>query len=229
MHRLATNPPLYLVDPHDVEEGRLPSPVRLYQSKAEEVLHWARTYLCRSHTALGRDGPVCPYAQSSLDRALFWLNIYPGTYPTLEDVHDTIISFRDWFKELAPRDGREKDYKTILVMFPELAVTPVPNVIDMVQSTLRSEFISQGFMLGQFYANCQESGVWNPEFKPFCSPVPLLAIRSMVHMDAIFMKRDSASLAAYLARFGHAVPARFQLAVRQAALGFGLDYAPRET
>src|SRR5881628_3960759 len=57
--------------------------------------------------------------------------------------------------------------------------------------------------------------------------VPLLAIRNMVRTDAPFLTNDAISLSAYLARFGHDVPARLQAKVLDAARAHGLSFDSR--
>lgn len=215
---------LYLLHPGEIDEGVLPDEIRAYQAKAKVVVGWARTYLCRPHPSLGRDGPVCPYTEASLQRAFFWLTIYQGSNPTLEEISAVVNKYRDWFVQLAPAAGKDAEYKTILILFPDLAPGTAPRIIDVVQAALKPEFVTQGLMIGQFYDSCDQPGLWNQNFRPLCSSVPLLAIRHMVRTDAAFLTNDALSLAAYLQRFGHDVPIRLQPAVRAAACIFGLKY-----
>ena len=126
--------------------------------------------------------------------------------------------------ELEPTMGKEAQYKTILVLFPDLEPSQSPGIIDTIQSTLKPEFIPKGLMIGQFYPSCEEPALWNHDFRPLRSPVPLLAIRHMVPTDFPFLKKDAGWLAAFLQQFGSDVPSRLQTAVREAALGFGLEY-----
>jgi hypothetical protein len=77
-------------------------------------------------------------------------------------------------------------------------------------------------MIGQFYDGCEEPAIWNRDFRPLASPVPLLAIRNMVRTDAPFLVKDAVSLEAYLRQFGDDVPGRLRPMVHDAALGLGL-------
>jgi len=220
----STDPTLYLLEPHDVERDLLPSYVKVYETQVTEIIDWAHTYLCHSHVELGRDGPVCPYTQPSLNQELFWLTVHPGHNPTLEEVCVIVMKYREWFLELEPATGKQAQYKTILILFPDLAPAQAPDIIDTIQSQLKPEFIAQGLMIGQFHARCEEPALWSHDFRPLRSPVPLLAIRSMVPTDFPFLKKDAGWLATYLQRFEHAVPGRLQAAVHEAALGFRLEY-----
>jgi len=218
----AADPTLFLFQARDVEDESLPGDLARYKTQVRKVTEWARAYLTRPHAALGRDGPVCPYTEPSLQRSLFWLTVYSGSDPSVEDVSPTIGRYGDWFQQLDPVTGKDAEYKAILVLFPELQPARV-SLIDEVQRSLKPRFTRRGLMLGQFHERCDEPALWNPSFKPLRCRVPLLAIRSMVRTDAPFLMRDAASLSAYLQWFGSDMPVRLRGAVREAALGFGLE------
>jgi hypothetical protein len=219
----STDPTLYLLDPDDIEHGRPPDHLKPYRAHAEAVVDWARTYLCQPNAALGREGPVCPYAEPSLKRTLFWLAVYARPDPTFGEVSAVVTKYRQWFVELEPVLGREAEYKAILILFPNLAPDQAPEMIDAVQMALKPEFTAEGLMIGQFHAVSEEPALWNPDFRPLRCMVPLLAIRSMVRTDAPFLMKDAHSLAAYLKRYRHDVPSKLRPAVREAALRFGLE------
>lgn len=218
------DPALYLLDQHDVARGELPAHVREYCSHAAQAMAWVQGYLCQPHPALGRDGPVCPYTGPALKRGLFWLTIYPGEV-MVDKLSDLVMRYRDWFLALHPTTGREAEYKSLLILLPDVAPQRATDVVDGIQAALRPAFTARGLMIGQFHARCGEPGLWNPRFRPLRSPLPLLAIRYMVRGDAPFLTTDAVSLAGYLRRFGDDVPGRLDPAVRAAARSFGLAYA----
>ena len=171
-----TDPSLCLFDLRDVEGGALPEPMKPYQTPMAEVVNWAHTYLCRPHPALGREGPVCPYTEVSLKRSLFWLTVHPGGSPKLEEAAAVVTRYMECFLELEPVVGREAEYKTILILFPDLPAPAYADVIDALQIALKPQFVSRGLMIGQFHCACEEPGLWNRGLRPLRSPVPLLAI-----------------------------------------------------
>jgi hypothetical protein len=219
----ATKPPLYLLVPSDVRSGALPETAAGYQGALEEVMRWADEYLCRRHPELGRGGPVCPYTRPSLDRDLLWLTVYPGANPPLDELSAAVDGYGRWFTRLPPASGHDAQYKAILILLPDLAAERAPDVIDVVHAALKPGFVAGGLMLGQFYPGCERPGLWNPEFRPLSSTVPLLTIRHMVPPDAGFLNDEARFLAAYLARFGDAVPGRLQGLVDEATHRLGLD------
>jgi hypothetical protein len=218
----STDPALYLLHPREVADESLPGRVRIYEGQMREVVEWARSYLGHPHAALGREGPVCPYTEPSLQRSLFWLTVFPGRAPAQEDMSTVVRKYRDWFSELEPVSGKDAESKAIVILFADLDPAYLW-LIDAVQASLKPQFIREGLMLGQFHERCDEPALWNPSFRPLRCSVPLLAIRTMVRTDAPFLTKDAGSLRSYLQRFGHDVPGRLRDTVRDAARRFGLE------
>ncbi len=222
MRVLPADPACYLIGPADLEQGSLPDHAEKYRKSIEEIVTWARAFLCNPHPDLGREGQVCPYTRPSLDRELFWLTVYPAQNPTVEEVRSVIMKYQQWFLEMEPVAGREAQYKTILLLFPDLAPEMAPGIIDLIQATLKPEFVSKGLMIGQFHFGSDEPGLWNDNFRPLRTTVPLLAIRHMVPTDFPFLKKDRGWVKSYLQQFGYNIPKRVRAAVTDTALSFGL-------
>lgn len=209
---LRTHP---LVEPADFAAPALPDEVSAYESQLRTVFAWANDYLCGPHPDLGRRGAVCPFTDTSLQRGLFYLSVHPGTPGHPDELAALLLGYRDWFTELEPKRGPDAQFKTIVVLFPDLTEF---GVVDRAQELLKPQYTRDGLMLGEFHPGPpQKSGLWNPEFRPLHSPVPLLAIRHMVPTDFPFLRDDDATVAAYLQRFGDRVPAHLREHVRAAA------------
>ena len=222
MSTIVTPPPLYIIEPGDIRAVSLPPEIAPYRLCVEKILTWAHTYLCQPHGDLGREGPICPYAEKSLSRGLFWMAVFSEPNPTLNDLAEMLRRYGDLFLQLEPLSPLEAQYKVIVVLFPNLLPAYVHDIIEATQVELKPEFVTRGLMIGQFHERCSQPGIWNPEFRPLRSPVPLLAIRHMVRWDAPFLTSDAGSLAAYLSRFGADIPDRLRTHVRNAAVAFGL-------
>ncbi len=162
---------------------------------------WSIDFLCKPHADLGRNGAVCPFTRPSIDKELFWLSLYtkPASHPA--QISEAMIQYRDLFLQLSPQSGREAQYKTILVVFPHFKEKDCKEFIDDVQQQLKRDFVSKGLMIGQFHANCQESGLWNSSFRPLQSPLPMLVIRNMVVSDYPFLAHDEQMLQAWMRQF----------------------------
>lgn len=191
--------------------------------KLRAVFRWAREYLCRPHPELGRKGPVCPFVQGALERKTFFLGVLRGTDLKPADLDETMVVYRDWFRELPPTSGPAAQFKTILVTLPDAPPDKVNAIVDDTQRRLKPKFVSDGLMIGEFHDGPpNKGGLWNADFRPLRSPVPLLAIRHMVPSDFPFLADDREFLSSYLQRFGDAVPAALRSRVAEAARAFGL-------
>lgn len=220
-HHLGLLPPL--IEPADLRADPLAEAVWADVATLRVTLDWARQYLCRPHPELGRKGNVCPYVEASLAKRSFLLAVHRGRPDGPGQVADLLVRYRDWFAELEPRTGPEAQFKTVLVLFPDLPADRVHEVVDGAQQVLKALFVPAGLMVGEFHDGPPDKpGLWNPDFRPLHSPVPLLAIRHMVPTDFLFLQHTEAFVAVYLARFGSRVPGYLLGPVRAAAARFGL-------
>lgn len=187
------------------------------------VAAWAREYLCAPHPELGRKGPVCPYAQGSLDRDVFYLAVHRGATANEAELDEVLAVYRDWFHQLDPLTGPSAQFKTILLTLPDLPGDVARQVVDRTQLRLKPHYTDQGLMLGEFHDGPPaKGGLWNPDFRPLRSPVPMLVVRYMVASDLPFLADDPVTLASYLRYFGHGGPASLRGQVRAAAQRHGL-------
>ncbi|MDX3659774.1 hypothetical protein PV646_20940 [Streptomyces sp. ID05-26A] len=217
------DPNRFLVELSDLR-GPLPDQVRHHQNALYSVVGWAHQYLVKPHPDLGRNGPVCPFVQSSLDKGLLYLAVHPGRPGAVGEIIDALARYREWCLELRATAGRAAQYLTILVLFPESA----SRLVDEAQSRLKADYVARGLMIGEFHDGPPpKSGLWNPEFRPLRSPVPMLAIRSLVPTDFPFLRDDRDFVAAYLDRVEpEDIPARWRDDVAEVAAGFGLGAPP---
>jgi hypothetical protein len=180
----------------------LPSdPLAPYQAGIRE---WATTYLAAPHPELGREGPVCPFTATSINKELFWVGCVDRTDLTAKDIEKTVADMVMGFHRLPPTEGPDALLKTILILFPTVIDY---GMIDEAQRHLKEESITMGLMIGQFYPGCREPGIRNPHFRPLQSSLPLLAIRHMVSSDFPFLTKRTEWIEEYLKKFGPSIPA----------------------
>lgn len=183
-----------------------PAPTHLASSEVtamRAVAQWAVSYLCQPHPDLGREGPVCPFTRPSLERDIFWLTVCDVPTMAGSEVYEATRALAETFVHLEPTATSESRYKTVLVVFPRLVDK---SEVDDLQRRLKPTFVQEGLMVGQFHDECDEPGLWNPNFPALRSPLPLLAIRHMVTSDFAFLTADPAWIASYLAKFAPEVP-----------------------
>lgn len=218
-----THPSCVLITERDLD-GELDHPALAgVVDKLRATFSWAREYLCRPHPDLGRKGPVCPFVQGAMDRGTFFVAVYRGSVLNPADLNDELLIYRDWFQALPPTDGPAAQFKTILLILPDVSGPAANAMVDAIQQQLKPRYVADGLMIGEFHDGPpNKGGLWNPDFRPLRSPLPLLAIRRMVPSDFPFLAHDPAFLTAYLRLFGDAVPATLRPRVAAAARAFGL-------
>ena len=213
----------YLVELSDLKQGNLDRFKSTETNALRQVVDWSRSYLCNPHPDLGRKGPVCPYVQFSMEKNLFFMTIYQGSYLERTAIVNTILKYQQWFLELDPLRGNEAQYKTILILFPNLSSEDAPQFIDSIQAELKPACVANGVIIGEFHAGPpQKTGIRNANFRPFYCPIPVLGIRYMVPYDFPFLQEDKAFVTAYLQQFGNRIPEFLKPMVQQAALKFGI-------
>jgi prolyl-tRNA editing enzyme YbaK/EbsC (Cys-tRNA(Pro) deacylase) len=187
------------------------------------VATWARTYLCCPHAELGRNGPICPFVPGALQKHLLFAAIYEDEKLDVATLEAIALREMERFIALPPVSGNEAQFKSLLMLFPALPADRVAALIETAQANLQRHFVPNGLMVGEFHAGPpQKRGLWNTEFRPLYSPVPMLVIRHMVPTDLLFLKDDAALFAEYVKIYGNAVPERFRAQFDDAARRFGL-------
>ncbi|MER5889411.1 DUF6875 domain-containing protein [Streptomyces sp. NPDC001941] len=190
--------------PREIEAGHdVPAPDLL---PLRQVLSWSREFLVSGHPELGRTGPVCPYTQPSLRKDLFLLAVPSAT----GGLGDAVAHLRVWYEKLAvDLSAEERELLTLLMVLPTLDPTDSAE-LDALQGAAKDEFVADGLMIGQFHPVCEEPGLWNEEFRPLRSPVPLLAVRRLLVFDLPFLVGADRHLSSYLERFAPAIPTRIR-------------------
>jgi hypothetical protein len=217
-----TDPRLVLVEVSDFRADPLPAPVRDSFDALSTILHWAGDYLSSPHPELGRAGAVCPFTGPAMRKEVFFLAAVRGV-PTLDEVEATVRGYLAWFLEMEPRDGRLAAYKSVNILFPDIPQRAWKTLIEAAQERLKAEYVAEGIMIGEFHPGPPEkAALWNSDFRPLKSPVPLLSIRHMVPTDWVFLRDRQDWASAYLRVHGGAIPAHLADQVAEQAAAYGL-------
>ncbi|MDF5715757.1 MAG: hypothetical protein PUP93_18200 [Rhizonema sp. NSF051] len=153
-----------------------------------EINAWVKTFLGRPHRDLGRSGPVCPFVPQALKSDSIRSTVIRAKNLEPQQIEEIVLSYRDSFLELEPRDREVGINKVILLVFPDIHLDDTDKMIDAVQQKLKPFFVESGLMLGEFHNRTESPGLHNPNFRPLRSPIPLLAIRYMVEVDLPFLQ-----------------------------------------
>ena len=171
------------------------------------ALEWARAFLASPHPDLGRKGPVCPYIRHSFDERLLHVTCRPDESCQSSDLVAAVRTTHRWFAEIQRRTPEEiRHLVTVLVVLPRIDRSSAEPLNEL-HRVMKDEFVGQGLMIGQFHPACEAPGLWNPDFRPLRSPIPLLAIREMVSSDLPFLIGSPMHANVYLERFARSIPA----------------------
>jgi hypothetical protein len=170
-------------------------------------------FLTAEHAALGRSGPVCPYAAPATARGLVQL-----TASNLENPDDAeaVASGMRRFGRLLADEGERQEHRAIVAVFPRLREPSGAEAIERLQKALKLFFVKRRLMIGQFYPSCSAPGLWNADFRPLQSPAIALAIRTMTIADAPFMLERPEYAEAYIGHYGRPGAERIAAAAERA-------------
>jgi len=193
-----------------------------------QVARWMTSYLMTSHRDLGRPGEVCPFTARAHRFDTIRIGVSSaasGDIAVIEkDMEEVLRQFAD-----IVCDQTTKHLRTVVVGFPNLDGDNGMAALKAAQDHLKLRCLWRGMMIGRFHPASNDRGLWNRDFRPMRSPIPLLAIRHLVRNDAAFALRNPVLLAAYLCRYSFSAPKQLlvnfakQRARREARLRHGLD------
>jgi len=84
-----------------------------------------------------------------------------------------------------------RHFRTIVVGFPKINDAQGLQALERVQLELKFYCLLRGLMIGRFHRGSNDPGLWNPDFRPLRSPIPVLAIRELVENDAQTSSADA--------------------------------------
>lgn len=184
--------------------------------------NWVNNFIIQPNTLLGREGPVCPYVSYSLKKQLFFCTVYSEDTSQIT-IEEKLLQYRDWFLELEVKPKRNEVFKTFIILLPNIAEQNTPQLMKAIHNRLKTEFVSKGLMLGEFFPGYSQSGLWNQKFYPLSSPLPLFVIRYMVANDYYFLKDNQLFFEFYLKFFQGKIPDNLEKLVRNTAQNYQIE------
>lgn len=176
------------------------------------LIRWIDDYLIRPNQNLGRTGAVCPFVKQAVKGHTIWTAFIPGDpEPTVDAMQDMVDDAMDIYTDLIDTET-DTPLHTVVTIFPDLTDC---RPIDAVQSARKSQFVERGLMLGQFYPGCRQTGLWNKDFYPLDSPMPMLVVRKMMKSDFPFLVSNREWLFAYLSQYAPDLPVRLRRSIAE--------------
>jgi hypothetical protein len=167
------------------------------------VADWIKSFVARPHKDLGRDGPVCPFVPEALERKTLWLASENIAGRSMPEVVQAINGYKSQFLNAQPIDGDGANYKSIVVVFPDLSADRAKGLFDEVLKQLAvPSYVNDGVVMGGFHESNDGTALYNRGFRPFRSPVPFLLMRNAVISDWKFFLEDEDWLNRWAHRYG---------------------------
>lgn len=106
------------------------------------IASWVTSYLCCPHAELGRSGPVCPFVPGALQKQLLFAVVHEDDDLDVSAIKAILLREMKRFIDLAPTSGNEAQFKSVMVVFPELPADKLsliearkPNYRDILSRT----------------------------------------------------------------------------------------------
>jgi hypothetical protein len=171
------------------------------------IAQWLTSYLMRPHADLGRSGDVCPFTAQALRLDTIRIGVSSATGSDVAGVRSCMRYCFEPFASM-PCPQAMRHFRAIVVGFPHMDDAVGLESLRKAQSSLKIYCLLRGLMIGRFYAGSNDPGLWNPDFRPLRSPIPLLAIRQVVENDAPFALRHPLLIPTYVWKYSLAAPKR---------------------
>lgn len=179
--------------------------------RARDLLRkWSSEYLIQPNSQLGRPGPVCPFVKPSIAKGKLYVGCIGGRNIDADLLGLAVADVFEMYGSLQGEAERDAQLLAMVTAFPDLRTY---RVIDEVHHAWKSRFVEHGLMLGQFYPGCPKPGLWNNDFRPLNSPLPMLVVRSMMITDYPFLVSRRDWLYAYLKKFAPQLPSSLRWSI----------------
>jgi len=169
------------------------------------VADWIRVFVIQPHRELGRSGPVCPFTPVALESHALWLAAERSEGRNTPDLIGVINGYQRRLFESEPVEGDAANLKSIFIVFPDL---PAARAKDFFAGALDQiavpSYVEDGLVMGPFYEGNEGTAIYNPDFRPFQSPVPSFLMRRAVVSDWKFFLENEVWLKLWARRYGEA-------------------------
>jgi hypothetical protein len=167
------------------------------------VADWIKTFVARPHRDLGRAGPVCPFVPVAWEHKTLWLAAERSAGRNALDVIKLIDSYKRLLLAAQPVDGDDANYKSIIIVFTDLPAAQAKDFFGAVLQQIGApSYADDGLVMGPFYEGNDGTALYNPNFRPFTSPVPFFLMRRAVISDWKFFLNNEELLRIWARRYG---------------------------
>jgi hypothetical protein len=140
-----------------------------------------------------------------LEQKTLWLAPERSAGWSAPDLIQLIDGYKRLLLAAKPVDGDNANYKSIIVVFTDLPAARAKNFFGGVLEQIGvASYVDDGLVMGPFYEGNDGTAIYNPNFRPFTSPVPFLLIRRADISDWKFFLNNEEWLRLWARRYGEA-------------------------
>jgi hypothetical protein len=165
------------------------------------LAQWLTDYPMSGHADLGRTGVVCPFLRKAALLDTLRIGISPAGPADESAAFAMIRSSFAVMKRIPAPPGKDR-LGTIVYGFPNCAGSKGLAMLGRIYKRHKYYTVTRGLMMAFFHADSDAHGLWNPDFRPMRSPIPVLGMRYMIEQDAVFAAKHHLLMPPYLLRFG---------------------------
>lgn len=167
------------------------------------VADWTKSFVIQRHKELGRPGPVCPFTPVAIEHKALWLAPERSAGLSKPQVIELIKGYQRLLLSNPPAEGEGAKNKSIVVVFTDL---PAAHAKEFIGGALEPiaipSYVNDGLVMGPFFEGNDGTAIYNPNFRPFQSPVPLLLMRRAVLSDWKFFLNNEEWFKLWARRYG---------------------------
>jgi len=117
----------------------------------------------------------------ALEHRTLWLAPEWSAGRSAPDVIQLIDGYKRLLLAAKPVDGDDANYKSIIVVFTDLPAAQAKDFFGGILEQIGvASYADDGLVMGPFYEGNDGTALYNPNFRPFTSPVPFLLMRRAV-------------------------------------------------
>lgn len=201
--RLATG---MLYTPSQIEAGECEGLSQQDWQHLYQSLRWTLDFIAKPHPNMGRPGSVCPFVKPSIQQGLLYFALcqLQSRPISVDEITERMHAYHRQFLALPSPSAELGKLKCLVVVLPAIPDDIAESLMEPLHKSLKTEFLKEDVMLGQFYATCKVPATTNPDFYPLQSPLPLFVFRTFIESDWRFLEGHLDWESTYLEKFSQA-------------------------
>jgi len=172
-----------------------------HAAAVQQCVQWLEEYIGQPHPELGRNGDICPFVNTALRKRKMSFVVLPHVQrANFAELRRRVLYEAFRLPRRIEESDRFAELTTTNVLLPNLT-GPAAQVVHDVHTACKTSLMRRGVMLAAFYPGYEKPAVYNPQFKLYQAPFPVIVLRPMALHDIVFLDNNSEGFGEYHRRF----------------------------